>query len=90
MLRRQVDMKSGSHPTAMKGHTMKKRAYIVTLALVVALMVASGASAQKTARHSVNKQAQRHMLVKRAPDAKKFHGKSASAKSARRAVRGTF
>lgn len=83
-------MKSGSQPTATKGHTVKKRAYIVTLALLVALMVASGASAKKAARHSVSKKAERHMLVKHAPDAKQFQGKGAAAKQYRRAGRNSF
>ena len=82
-------MKSDSHPTATKGHTVK-RAYLVTLALLVALMVASGASAQKTARHSVNQKAERHMLVKRAPDAKTFQGKGAAARQYRRGGRNSF
>ena len=78
---------------------MKKRAYSVVLAALVALMVASGASAKKADRYSaakkadrysVNKAVARHMLVRRAPDAKKFHGKSASAKQNRRAGRNSF
>ena len=87
---RQVGMKSGSQPTATKGHTVEKRAYIVTLAVLVALMVASGASAQKTTRHSVNNKAERHMLVKRAPDAKTLQGKGAAAKRYRRTGRSSF
>ena len=81
-------MKSGSHSTATKGHTVKKRAYVFTLALLVALMVASGASAKKTAKHSISKKAERHMLVK-APGAK-LAQKSVNKAALKRAARGTF
>jgi hypothetical protein len=82
----------------MKEHPVKKRAYTVTLAVLVALMVASGASAKKAdrysaakkaERHAVAKTAARHVLVRRAPEAKQ-HGKAAAAKTLRRAGRGSF
>jgi hypothetical protein len=57
--RRQVGIKT----PRTKEPTMKKRAYIVILAALVALMAASGASAQRAHAHSNAKQA-RHSLVK--------------------------
>ena len=45
---------------------MKKRAYLVVLAALVALMVASGASAKKADRYSAAKKAERHAVQKAA------------------------
>jgi hypothetical protein len=50
---------------AKKEHTMKKRAYLVVLAVLVALMAASGASAKRMLVRANVKQAH-HSLVKQA------------------------
>lgn len=49
---------------AKKEPTMKKRAYSIVLAALVALLVASGASAKKADRYSAAKKADRHSVSK--------------------------
>jgi hypothetical protein len=86
-------MKSGSHTSAPKEHTVKKRAYIVVLAVLVALMAVSGASAKKTQRHSVGKVAAKHSVSKAAAKhgiSKAAARKSVSKKMLRRAGRSNF
>ena len=58
-----MDMQLDPTPTAKKEPVMKKRAYAVVLAAVVALMAASGASAKAPAAHA-NVKLAKHSLVK--------------------------
>lgn len=67
---------------------MKKRAYAAVLTALVALMVASGASAKCASKYSANAKAARHMVAKQ-PGAR-LAQKSIDKASLRRAVRGTF
>jgi hypothetical protein len=86
-------MKSGSHTSAPKEHTVKKRAYIVVLAVVVALMAVSGASAKKTQRHSAGKVAAKYSVIKTAAKhgiSKAAAGKSVSKEMLRRTARSNF
>ena len=78
---RQVDISP-----AKKEPTVKNRAYSVSLAVLVALMAASGASAKSASVHAA-KQADRYSASRAAPSAKQFHGASAKAKPARRGGR---